>query len=147
MVMVRLSIFVGLMMVACGAQAATVQPLMTFSESWDGKKLQYPEGEAEITAVHITVKPNETMKWHCHPMPVLAYVISGGTLRVETKDGDEHMFQPGDVINEVVNRWHRGTNLSDEPVKFVVFYAGAKGMKTTIYHKKGKEACEEKDEE
>lgn len=130
-----------LILASTSANAATVKQLSKFSHSWDSLKLHYPTGELEVTAVHIIIDGKEALAWHCHPIPTLAYVISGGTLKVETKEGKEHIFNKGDVINEVVGTMHRGVNMSDTPVELVVFYTGEKDTPTTVLYKDGKMGC------
>ncbi len=77
--------------------------------------------------VKITLPANTTLKWHSHPMPNLAYLVSG-ELMVETEDGIHKItLKPGQVLPEVVNTSHRGIS-GKAPVELIVFYAGAPGM-------------------
>lgn len=77
--------------------------------------------------MRINIPANTSLKWHQHPMPNAAYVVSG-ELRVETRDGGESiMLKPGDVLPEIVDRQHRGVT-GDSAVELVVFYAGTPGL-------------------
>ena len=138
--MIRL-LMICLILASTSANAATVKQLSKFSHSWDGVKLHYPTGDLEITAVHIKIDSKEALVWHCHPIPILAYIISGGPLKVETKEGKERVFNKGDVVNEVVGTVHRGVNMSETPVEIVVFYTGEKDTPTTVPYKEGKMGC------
>lgn len=51
-----------------------------------------------------------------------------GTLAVDVKDGRAKYLQAGDALAEVVNTQHNGRNTGDQPVKLIVFYAGAVGQ-------------------
>ena len=123
------------------ANATTVESLANFSNTWEGKALHYPKGDLEISTVKITIDGYEVIDWHCHPVPILGYVLSGNKLRVETKEGREKIFNAGDIINEVVDTYHKGTNLSDTPIELIVFYLGIKNMPTTIHYREGKVKC------
>jgi quercetin dioxygenase-like cupin family protein len=67
------------------------------------------------------------MKWHTHPMPNAAYIVSG-EIAVEQPGGiRKQHFVAGQVVAETVNTLHRGVT-GDQPVVLIVFYAGVKGM-------------------
>ncbi len=112
------------------AQTSTVQStvLLKSSSSWDGTAYgAYPVGKPELTVLNIKIPANTALKWHEHPMPNAAYVVSGN-LRVETREGGKSiLLKPGDVLPEMVNRQHRGLT-GDTAVELVVFYAGTQGM-------------------
>lgn len=112
------------------AQTSTVQStvLLKSSSSWDGTAYDaYPVGKPELTVLNIKIPANTALKWHEHPMPNAAYVVSGN-LRVETREGGKSiLLKPGDVLPEMVDRQHRGLT-GDTAVELVVFYAGTQGM-------------------
>lgn len=104
-----------------------VEQLLKADKSWDGAAYRYPDAKPEFTVVKITLPANTTLKWHSHPMPNLAYLVSG-ELMVETEDGiHKTTLKPGQVLPEVVNTSHRGIS-GKVPVELIVFYAGAPGM-------------------
>lgn len=105
-----------------------VEQLLKTGESWDGTAYApYPTGQPEITVVKITIPANTSLNWHEHPMPNVAYLLSGELL-VETRDSQQKItVRPGEVLPEVVNTAHRGTS-GDKPVEIIVFYAGGTGM-------------------
>lgn len=98
--------------------------------SWDGRKLAYPEGQAEVTGMLIEVDPGQETGWHRHTVPSFALVISG-ELEVTLEDGRTKRLKAGDMLAEVVNVVHSGKNVGSETAKLVVFYAGATGMTLT----------------
>lgn len=102
--------------------------LLKSSSSWDGTAYEaYPVGKPELTVLNIKIPANTALKWHEHPMPNAAYVVSGN-LTVETLEGGKSiLLKPGDVLPEMVNRQHRGLT-GDTAVELVVFYAGTQGM-------------------
>lgn len=112
--------------------AANLKLLSQTTQSWDGAALHYPEGEAQVSIVRITIVPGETMPFHCHPVPSAGYVISG-KLEVQLQNGKRKRFQAGDAITEVVHTIHRGVNLSKtEPVELIAVYAGTTNTPLTL---------------
>lgn len=112
-------------------QPVTSTQILQTTTTWNSGKIEYPDTEsAEITALHIEFAPGSETTWHRHPVPSLAYIMSG-ELEVTIKDGETKIFREGDAFAEVINTWHYGKNIGDEPVRLVVFYVGKKGMKLT----------------
>lgn len=112
-------------------QPVTSTQILKTTTTWDNGKIEYPATEStEITALHIAFAPGSETTWHRHPLPSLAYIMSG-ELEVTIKDGETKIFRKGDAFAEVINTWHSGKNIGDEPVRLVVFYVGEKGTKLT----------------
>lgn len=121
--------------------AAESRTISQSAQSWDGTKLHYPAGEAQLSVVRLTIKPGESTEFHCHPVPSAGYVLSG-TLEVELENGKTKRFSTGEVITEVVTTLHHGRNLSAEaPVELIVFYAGATNMPLAFHGKDIAEKC------
>lgn len=100
--------------------------------TWNGAAIEYPETESpEITALHIEFAPGSETSWHSHPVPSLAYILSGELEVTLRESGETKIFREGDAFAEVINTWHYGKNIGDEPVKLVVFYIGEEGIKLT----------------
>lgn len=115
------------------AQQPAVQSesLLTTTSSWDGTPYTaYPTGQPQLSILKITIPAHSQLKWHTHPIPNAAYIVSG-ELTVEEKDGDKKQhFTAGQVVPETVNTVHRGVT-GDTPVVLIVFYAGATGVPLT----------------
>lgn len=104
-----------------------VETLLKTTSSWDGTPYKsYPSGQPEITVLKITIAPHSALKWHTHPIPNAAYVLSG-ELTIEKKDGTRQHFTAGQAVTETVDILHRGVT-GDQPVTLIVFYAGAPGV-------------------
>ncbi len=114
-----------------------VENLLKTSKSWDGNKMLYPKkGIEEMTSDLVTIPAGKRLPFHCHPFPTFAYMKSG-SIEVEKMDGSKKKFKKGDIISEVVNRWHRGRNISSvKKAEIVVFYIGQKSVHNTIMHSK-----------
>jgi len=85
------------------------ETLLRTSSAWNDVHYEpYSKGAPQLSILRITIPPHSTMKWHTHPMPNAAYIISG-------------------VVPETVNTLHRGVT-GDQGVVLIVFYAGVQGM-------------------
>lgn len=104
------------------------QILLQSSTSWDGAPYQaYPQGTPEVTLLKLHIPANTDLDWHSHPMPNVAYILSG-ELTVETRDtGKTRVLKAGEPLAEMVATQHRGRT-GTQPVELIVFYAGASGM-------------------
>jgi quercetin dioxygenase-like cupin family protein len=111
--------------------AVKVTPLAKATSSWNGAPVVYPKGQAEITGMLIEIAVGAQTGWHGHPVPSFALVLEG-TLEVELRDGRKKRVGPGEALIEVVDTLHNGRNVGAQPVKLVVFYAGATGMPLTF---------------
>lgn len=97
--------------------------------SWNGGAVAYPDGQAEVTVVHIVIPNGMSLPSHCHNVP-LGGVVSKGRLQVETGAGEVKIFEEGEPVVEVMNTWHHGTALAD--TELLVVYAGAEGIPTHV---------------
>ena len=116
--------------------------LLKTTTSWNGAPIRYPQGVAELTSVKVRLEQGAQTPFHCHPVPTFAYMLSG-VLEVQAVDGAHKRFKHGESLAEVIDTWHRGQAI-DGPVEIIVFYAGSRGIPTTIVPKTKdpeREAC------
>jgi len=112
---------------------AKVTTLLKTTSSWNGKPIVYPEGQAEITGMLVEIAPGGETGWHEHPVPSFGMVLEG-VLEITLKSGEVKRLQSGDTLAEVADTLHNSRSVGTQPVKFVVFYAGAVGRPLTIKH-------------
>ena len=105
--------------------------LLKAENSWDGKQITYPEGQAEVTGMLIEIAPGGETGWHLHQVPSFGAVLEG-ELEVRLKDGQTKKAKAGDAFAEVVGTLHNGHNAGTVPVKIIVFYVGASGKMLTV---------------
>jgi quercetin dioxygenase-like cupin family protein len=119
------------MLGGCAAQepqAVQSTVLLKTNSSWDGTPYTaYPAGQPELTVLNIKIPANTALKWHQHPMPNAAYVVSGNLTVQARESGQSITLAPGDVLPEIVDKVHRGVT-GDSAVELVVFYAGTPEM-------------------
>jgi quercetin dioxygenase-like cupin family protein len=117
---------------AADAPTATNEVLLKSTSSWDGTPyIGYPDGAPELTTLKITIPPRTELPWHTHPMPNVAYVLSGELTVEQREGGQSKTIKAGDVLPEMVDINHRGRT-GDNPVVLIVFYAGTKGMPLSV---------------
>lgn len=105
-----------------------VQQLFKSDRDGLGQPLHYADGApAELTGAIVTLAPGQSTGWHTHGIPVAGYLLSV-SLTVEYANGDKREFVAGEGVIEVLDAPHQGYNAGDEPVRIVVFYAGAPGV-------------------
>ena len=109
----------------------SAKSLMETVSSWNGHGLSYPQGNAKITALEITVAPGAETGWHHPPVPSLAYILEG-SLEIRLRDGTSKRFKAGQAVAEVVNTEHNGRNPGDRPTRLIVFYVGTTDRPLTI---------------
>lgn len=133
--------FLSLLPLCFPAHAAEFKKLGSASTSWDGQPIEYPQGEEEVSAIKLVMKPGEKLPYHCHPYNTVGYLIAG-ELTVEKMNGESKTFKKGDTIVEVANTWHRGYNNSKKTAELVGFYIGIKDVANTIpFSEENKDKC------
>jgi quercetin dioxygenase-like cupin family protein len=104
------------------------ETLLRSSSAWNGVPYEaYSKGLPELCVLRITIQPHSRLKWHSHPMPNAAYIVSGEITVEELSGKKKRHFVAGQVVAETVNTLHRGV-AGDQPVVLIVFYAAVKGM-------------------
>lgn len=124
-------LFIGALLLLPVVVSAAPEQILKTTESWDGGKITYPQGQAEITSVILRLEEDKPSGFHCHPVPTMGYVLNG-TVEVETQDGKKVRLSQGDPAVEVMRTMHRGVAV-DGPVEILVFYAGAQGVPVTVF--------------
>jgi quercetin dioxygenase-like cupin family protein len=121
--------------IACSADynpSVTAKVLKKTTVTGNGERIAYPKTDrAEVTAMTVELAPGGQTGWHKHPVPVLAYVVSGH-LTVDLEGGKTLSYGPGDAIIEVVDAWHNGKNNGAVPVQLAVFYLGVEGTVNVV---------------
>lgn len=79
----------------------------------------------------VEIAPGAETGWHMHPVPSIGWMLQG-SLDVSLKDGQIKHLHAGDALAEVVDTLHNGRNVGNDPVKIIVFYAGAVGSAVTV---------------
>ncbi|MGY4494528.1 cupin domain-containing protein [Pseudomonas sp. TE3610] len=123
---------------AAGQPTAQAQVVLKSSTSWDGREYgQYPSGQAQLTTLRIVLPPHCKLPWHEHPIPNVAYVISGKLTIEDKQSGHSKVVGAGQAFAESVGAVHRGVT-GDEGAVVLVTYAGVDGVALSIPQIRGK---------
>ena len=128
-------VIVFVMMVLCttiSAYSAQKDVLLKTTSTWDCvnyKKLKIKK--PEVTVLKIVINVNEELPMHKHDLVNIAYVKKG-TLTVITDDNKKITLHEGEVLPELIGKYHYGKNTGNEPVELVVFYIGEKGTPLSV---------------
>ena len=99
---------------------------------WTGSPLpNYVSNTPEVAVMRFTIPPQTALPIHKHPAINVAYVING-ELTVIQEGGIQRTFKKGEVVIEMVEKWHHGINKGSVPVELVVFYATTKDLPLAI---------------
>lgn len=125
-------LFVAILWTATMSYSAEKQVLLKTTSTWDNaqyKKLKIKNPEA--TVLKIVIDVNEELPMHKHDLINIAYVKKG-TLTVITDDNKEITLHEGEVLPELVGKYHYGKNTGKEPIELIVFYLGQKGTPLSV---------------
>lgn len=108
-------------------QEILAETLLRSTSSWNGAALPaYPKGTPEISILKFTIPAGATLPSHLHTV-INAGILLSGSLSVVSEDQEELLLEPGDTLIELVDKYHQGRSIGDEPAVIVVFYAGIEG--------------------
>ena len=114
------------------AAPVVVTPVKTTAVTSIGQPLILPQKNVEVTASIYDIAPGASLPVHKHPFARYAYVLAG-TLQVTNVDtGKSDVFKAGDFIVEMIDQWHRGSNIGADPVKLVVIDQIEAGAEATV---------------
>ena len=125
-------LFVMILCVTNSSYSAQKEVLLKTTSTWDNveyKKLKIKK--PEVTVLKIIINVGEELPMHKHDMVNIAYVKKG-TLTVITDDNKEITLKAGEVLPELIGKYHYGKNTGNELVELVVFYIGQKGTPLSV---------------
>ncbi len=117
------------------AYSAQKDVLLKTTSTWDCaeyKKLKIKK--PEVTVLKIVINVNEELPMHKHDLVNIAYVKKG-ILTVITDDNKKITLHEGEVLPELIGKYHYGKNTGNEPVELIVFYIGEMGTPLSVNKK------------
>ncbi len=114
------------------AAPVVVTPIKSATATSTGQPLILPQKNVEVSASIYDIAPGATLPVHKHPFARYGYVLSG-TLEVTNADtGKSDVYKTGDFIVEMIDQWHRGSNIGADPVKLLVIDQIEAGTQATV---------------
>ena len=124
--------FVMIFCVANVSYSAQKEVLLKTTSTWDRAEYQKLKiKKPEVTVLKIIINVGEKLPMHKHDLVNIAYVKKG-TLTVITDKNEEITLHEGEVLPELIGKYHYGKNTGKEPVELVVFYIGEKGTPLSV---------------
>ena len=112
--------------------SAEKEVLLKTTSTWDNAQYQKLKiKNPEATVLKIVIGVNEELPMHKHDLVNIAYVKKG-TLTVITDDNKEITLHEGEVLPELIGKYHYGKNTGSEPIELIVFYLGQKGTPLSV---------------
>ena len=125
-------LFAMILLVTNVSYSAEKEVLLKTTSTWDNAEYQKLKiKKPEVTVLKIIINVGEELPMHKHDLVNIAYV-KHGTLTVVTDDNKEITLNAGEVLPELVGKYHYGKNTGNEPVELVVFYIGKKGTPLSV---------------
>lgn len=128
-------VFVLVLFVSNTAYSAQKDVLLKTTSTWDNteyKKLKIKN--PEVTVLKIVIGVGESLALHKHDLVNIAYVKQG-TLTVITDTNEKITIHDGEVLPELIGKYHYGKNTGNKPVELIVFYIGEKGTPLSVNKK------------
>ena len=114
------------------AAPVVVTPVKTTAVTSIGQPLILPQKNVEVSASIYDIAPGATLPVHKHPFARYAYVLAGTLQVTNVATGKSDVFKAGDFIVEMIDQWHRGSNIGADPVKLVVIDQIEAGAEATV---------------
>ena len=125
-------LFVMFLCVTNLSYSAQKEVLLKTTSTWDRAEYQKLKiRKPEVTVLKIIINVGEELPMHKHDLVNIAYVKKG-TLTVVTDDNKEITLHEGEVLPELIGKYHYGKNTGNEPIELVVFYIGEKGTPLSV---------------
>jgi|SRR5829696_631463 len=112
--------------------AVEVKEILSTTLTAGGQPLVLPTGTVRLIASTYIIPKDAVLPVHKHPFARYAYVLAGRLTVTDAENGREFAYGEGDVIVELIGRWHSGRNTGDEPVRLLVIDQMPDGEKSTI---------------
>ena len=85
------------------------ETLLHSNSAWNGvSHEEYSKGAVELSVLRITIPPHSKLKRHTHPMPNVAYILTGEIAVEQQGVNKKRQLVAGEVVPETVNTVHRG---------------------------------------
>ncbi|MEM8728512.1 MAG: cupin domain-containing protein [Pseudomonadota bacterium] len=105
--------------------------LLKTTQTAIGEPIVYPDGQAEVSVVLVTMAPGQKTGWHVHDAPLIAYMLEG-EITVDYGENGKRTYREGDALVDALKSRHDGENTGDGPTRILVVFAGAVGTANTV---------------
>lgn len=96
-----------------------------------GEKITFPQEDASIRAIVVTLEPGEVTAWHQHGVPLFAYILQG-EVTVFYEGIGEKVFREGDGVMEAMTVTHQGKNTSAGETRILAVFLLGDGKEPVV---------------
>ncbi|WP_306143549.1 cupin domain-containing protein [Roseibium sp. MMSF_3412] len=96
-----------------------------------GEKITFPQKDASVRAIVVTLEPGETTAWHQHGAPLFAYILQG-EVSVFYEGIGEKVFGEGEGLMEAMAVTHQGRNTADGETRILAVFMLGDGKEAVL---------------
>ena len=96
-----------------------------------GEKITFPQKDASVRAIVVTLEPGEKTAWHQHGAPLFAYILQG-EVTVFYEGIGEMVFREGEGVMEAMTVTHQGRNTADGDTRILAVFLLGDGREAVV---------------
>lgn len=116
--------------------AVAVTELLSTNATAIGQPLVLPKADPRVTVSEYVIAPGAVLPVHKHPFSRYAVVLQGRLQVSRPGHPGGTVYGPGDAIVEMVDAWHTGANIGEDPVRLIVVDLVEAGSPATVLQEK-----------
>jgi quercetin dioxygenase-like cupin family protein len=132
--------FTAILTAAALASAAPTVPasevqtrvIRTLDRTLTGQHIELPSGPVRVTISEMSLPVGARLPRHRHPFARYVHVLAGRLAVTDLTTGAVVELGPRDWAIDIVEAWHEGQALGDEPVRLLLIEQAPAGAVTTV---------------
>lgn len=109
-----------------------VDTIFSGGQTAAGQPIVLPQGPVQVAFSTYAIAAGAKLPVHRHPFPRYAYVLDGEITVTDVENGAQTTYKKGEVILEMIDRWHFGENRGSETMHLLVIDQAAADAATTV---------------
>lgn len=114
------------------AAEVVVKPVASIMTTATGQPITLPQRDVQVIVSSYDIPAGAKLPVHKHPFPRYAFVQAGNLQVTNVVTGKSNSYAAGDFIIEMIDEWHRASNLGADPVKLLVIDQVEEGVNNTV---------------
>lgn len=114
-----------------GASYEKVHEVFSGNRTVAGELITFPQKDASVRAIVVTLEPGEATAWHQHGAPLFAYILEG-EVTVFYEGIGEKVFRQGDGVMEAMAVTHQGRNTADGETRILAVFLLGDGKDAVV---------------
>lgn len=109
-----------------------VKQIFSGTQTAAGQPILLPQGPVQVGFSTYAIAAGAKLPVHRHPFPRYGYVLDGELTVTDVENGTQTTYKTGEVILEMIDRWHFGENRGAQTMHLLVIDQAAAGAATTV---------------